>query len=296
MKTNNNFNILIVDDEKFNIELAAVYLKEEGYKLSFALNAKSALEAVYKKEISLILLDINMPKTDGFEVCTMLKKDIKTKDIPIIFLTAQTDIEYISRAFEAGGADYISKPFNGVELKARVRTQLQNLSYLEEIKHKQSKLAQLSITDPLTKLTNALYFDSQIKIYQSTKKDFWILYLKLDNFEKVNNLYGFYASNKIIKRLAAILKTHSSVDEVVSKLYGVSFGLLLKDYPKEDTLKLYKAIYSDILEDKELSKLINISAVLYHVTNKDLDIPSIYKQMQAKAREVEEKMEYFAFL
>ncbi len=296
MKTNNNFNILIVDDEKFNIELAAVYLKEEGYKLSFALNAKSALEAVYKKEISLILLDINMPKTDGFEVCTMLKKDIKTKDIPIIFLTAQTDIEYISRAFEAGGADYISKPFNGVELKARVRTQLQNLSYLEEIKHKQSKLAQLSITDPLTKLKNALYFDSQIKIYQSTKKDFWILYLKLDNFEKVNNLYGFYASNKIIKRLAAILKTHSSVDEVVSKLYGVSFGLLLKDYSKEDTLKLYKAIYSDILEDKELSKLINISAVLYHVTNKDLDIPSIYKHMQAKAREVEEKMEYFAFL
>ena len=296
MKTNNNFNILIVDDEKFNIELAAVYLKEEKYKVSFALHAQAALETIYKKDISLILLDINMPKTDGFEVCRMLKEDPKTKDIPIIFLTAQTDIEYISKAFEVGGADYISKPFNGVELKARVKTQLQNLSYLEEIKHKQSKLAQLSITDPLTKLTNSLYFDSQIKIRQSDKKDFWILYFKLAKFEKINSLYGFYASNKIIKRVASILKSKSYSNAVVSRLYGVSFGILVKDYPKEEILKLYKSIYSEIVQDKELSSLVNISAVLYHVTQRDLDIPSLYKQIQTKAQEVEENIETYSFL
>ncbi len=296
MKTNNNFNILIVDDEKFNIELAAVYLKEEGYKLSFALHARAALETIYKKEISLILLDINMPKTDGFEVCRMLKEDVKTKDIPIIFLTAQTDIEYISKAFEVGGADYISKPFNGIELKARVKTQLQNLSYLEEIKHKQSKLAQLSITDPLTKLTNALYFDSQIKMKQNAKQDFWILYFKLGNFEKINSLYGFYASNKIIKRVATILKSKSHSNAVVSKLYGVSFGVLVKDYPKEEIFKLYQGIYAEILLDKELSKLVSISAVFYHDNKRDLTLPSLYKQIQSKAEEVEAKVEHYSFL
>jgi len=296
VKTNNNFNILIVDDEKFNIELAAVYLKEEGYKISFALNAKAALETIYTKNISLILLDINMPKTDGFEVCRILKEDLKTKDIPIIFLTAQTDIEYISKAFEVGGADYLSKPFNGVELKVRVKTQLQNLSYLEEIKHKQSKLAQLSITDPLTKLTNTLYFDSQIKILQSGKKDFWILYFKLNKFEKINSLYGFYASNKIIKRVATILKSKTYVNAVVSKLYGVSFGVLLKDYSKEDILKLHNSIYSEILQDKELNKLVDISTVLYHVTKRELSIPSLYKQIQLAAQEIEEKREHYSFL
>ena len=296
MKTNNNFNILIVDDEKFNIELAAVYLKEEGYKISFALNAKAALETIYAKDITLILLDINMPKIDGFELCRMLKEDRKTKDIPIIFLTAQTDMEYVSRAFEVGGADYLSKPFNGVELKARVKTQLQNLSYLDEIKHKQSKLAQLSITDPLTKLTNSLYFDSQIKVQQSGKKDFWILYFKLNNFKKLNSLYGFYASNKIIKRVAIILKDKSYSNAVLSRLYGVSFGILVKDYPKEEIVKLYKSIYGEIAEDKDLSRIVNISVVLYHVTKRDLSIPSLYKQLQSKAEEIESKREGYGFL
>ncbi len=296
MKTNNNFNILIVDDEKFNVELAAVYLKEEGYKVSFALHAKAALEIIYAKDISLILLDINMPKMDGFEVCKMLKEDLKTKDIPIIFLTAQTDIEYISKAFEVGGADYISKPFNGVELKARVKTQLQNLSYLEEIKHKQSKLAQLSITDPLTKLTNSLYFDSQIKIQQSGKKDFWILYFKLNNFEKINALYGFYASNKIIKRVAAILKSKSYSNAVVSRLYGVSFGILVKDYSKEEITKLHKSIYSEIAKDKNLSQLVHISAVLYNVKERMLSVPSLYKQIQLKAQELDKNRGNYGFL
>ena len=148
MRTNNNFHVLIVDDEKFNIELVAVYLKEEKYQLSFALNAKGAIEQVMKSDINLILLDINMPGKDGFEVCEMLKADYKTRDIPVIFLTAQTDIEYISRAFEVGGVDYISKPFNGAELKARVKTHLQNVAYLEYIKDRQTKLAQISVTDP----------------------------------------------------------------------------------------------------------------------------------------------------
>ncbi len=296
MKTNNNFTILIVDDEKFNIEFAALYLKEEGYKVSFALNAKAALETIYVKDISLILLDINMPKTDGFQVCQMLKKDTKTKDIPIIFLTAQTDIEYISKAFEVGGADYLSKPFNGIELKARVKTQLQNLSYLEEIKHKQSKLAQLSITDPLTKLTNSLYFDSQIKIQQSGKKDFWILYFKLNNFEKINALYGFYASNKIIRRVATILKSKSYSNAVVSRLYGVSFGILVKDYTKKNIAELYKGIYNEIVKDRELNKIVNITAVLYNVKERSLTIPSLYKQIQLTLQELDKERENYSFI
>ena len=121
MKTNNNFNILIVDDEKFNIELAAIYLKEEGYQLFFAMNAEVVMQNIATKNIDLILLDINMPGKDGFEVCRILKSETKTKDIPVIFLTSKTDIDSISRAFKVGGVDYINKPFNSIELLARVR-------------------------------------------------------------------------------------------------------------------------------------------------------------------------------
>ncbi len=296
MKTNNNFHILIVDDEKFNIELAAIYLKEEGYKLSFALNATATFESIMKHDISLILLDINMPKKDGFEVCQMLKEDPKTKDIPVIFLTAQTDIEYISRAFEVGGADYISKPFNGIELKARVKTQLQNLAYLEEIKHKQSKLAQLSIIDPLTKLHNGLYFDSKMKIYQSKEKAFWFVYIKIKGFEKINKLYGFFRANKIIRIFSKILQDAAPSKSIVAKLHGVSFAILLKDYDKATIQKLYETIALEVSKDKEFNGAVEFSTVLYNVQDSSLSIPMLYKNVQMGIDKIEDTYEKFLFL
>jgi len=279
METNNKFNILIVDDEKLNIDLAAAYLKEEGYQISFALNAQAALESIDKKEISLILLDINMPKVDGFKVCEMLKSDAKTKDIPIIFLTAQTDIKFISRAFEIGGADYISKPFNGIELKARVKTHLQNMSYLLEIKHKQNKLAQLSITDHLTKVHNALYFDSQVKAYLTSNKSCWVYYLKLNNFEKINQLYGYDKANKVLRFFAKLLVDIMPKKTITSRLYGASFGVILKDYDKKTIKELSTKLSNNFSKNKELKQTINFSNVALNIKG-DETLSFIYKKLQ----------------
>ena len=297
MQTSNNFHILVVDDEKLNIELASIYLKEEGYKISFALNALGAIESVKKFEIDLILLDINMPQTDGFEVCEMLKDDNSTKDIPVIFLTAQTDITYISKAFEVGGADYISKPFNSIELKARVRTQLQNVSYLQEIKDKQTKLAQLSITDSLTKLHNALYFDSQIKIKQKSGKKFWFLYLKIDRFDKLNEVYGFYGANRILKIFSKILEETSFSNSLVARLYGASFGVQVKGYDKKVIKGLYEKIALHLLNDKDLGKLISFDMVAYSIKDKELQVPQIYKNVQKGIQKLKKSNENsFAFI
>ncbi|MCX6075191.1 MAG: response regulator [Campylobacterales bacterium] len=287
MKSNNNFNILIVDDEKFNIELAAAYLSEDGYNLSFATNAVSAIAGVYRHKIDLILLDINMPEKDGFEVCEILKSDSRTKDIPIIFLTAQTDINYISRAFEVGGIDYINKPFNGIELKIRVKTHLQSVAYLEEIKNKQSKLAQLSITDPLTKLHNSFFFDSQIKNYQHSGGNFWVIYLKINNFEKINQLYGFYGANKIIRLFAKILNEATQSNAIVAKLYGVSFGILLKNYDKSSIKAVGRNISSEFSKNIALHKTIQYSIVYLNVTP-ELTIPTLYKKLQTHLELIEQ--------
>jgi len=279
METNNKFNILIVDDEKLNIDLAGAYLKEEGYQISFALNAQATLEAISKKEVHLILLDINMPKIDGFKVCKMLKSDAKTKDIPIIFLTAQTDIKCISRAFEIGGADYINKPFNAIELKARVKTHLQNVAYLSEIKNKQSKLAQLSITDHLTKVYNSLYFDAQVKSYLSSQKKGWIYYLKIDNFEKMNQLYGYDKSNKILRYFAKLLTDIMPNKAIVAKLYGASFGVLLKEYDKKTIKELSIKLSNSFVKNKELKKIVTFSNVALKIKG-DETLPYIYKKLQ----------------
>jgi diguanylate cyclase (GGDEF)-like protein len=296
MSAASKFHILIVDDEKLNIELAAIYLKEEGYKLSFALNAKSAIESVMTKEIDLILLDINMPEKDGFEVCKLLKEDSKSKDIPVIFLTAQTDIEYISRAFEVGGVDYISKPFNGVELKARVKTHLQTLTNIQEIKEKQSKLAQLSITDPLTKLHNSLYLDSQLRGYATKNKQYWFIYIKIDRFEKINQIYGFNGGNKIIKKFAKLIKENTFSNATIARFYGAGFSILINDYEMKVLNALYEKIYKHYKKDKEMSKIFSFSTVLYNVKDPMISTTVLYKQLQTSMQNLEHSDERVIYI
>ena len=120
-----DMKILIVDDVSDNIQVAMNILKEESYSLSFATDGFEALELIKSEEVDLILLDIMMPKLDGFEVCRRIKLLENKKDIPIIFLTAKSDIETISKGFQLGGVDFISKPFHPEELLSRVKNHLE---------------------------------------------------------------------------------------------------------------------------------------------------------------------------
>lgn len=119
-------HILIVDDVSENLQVAMSLLKEDGYDFSYASDGEKALDLVLKKggEFDLILLDIMMPRLSGFDVCERIKKTIYA-DIPIIFLTARSDVDSISKGFEVGGVDYLTKPFHGAELLSRVRTHLE---------------------------------------------------------------------------------------------------------------------------------------------------------------------------
>lgn len=114
--------ILIVDDNPRSLQFLGNLLLENGYEPAAALNGENALKFVQKTTPDLILLDVMMPGTDGYEVCEKLKSDDATKDIPIIFLTAKITEEDVIRGFDAGGVDYVAKPFHSAELLSRVRT------------------------------------------------------------------------------------------------------------------------------------------------------------------------------
>ncbi len=116
--------VLIVDDISRNIQLIGGLLRAEGFLAEFAQNAEDAMKWLHENSFDLVLLDIMMPKTDGLELCRIMKKDPQLRDIPVIFLTAKTASEDIVKGFEAGGVDYLTKPFDSPELMARVRTHL----------------------------------------------------------------------------------------------------------------------------------------------------------------------------
>jgi len=117
--------ILAVDDVMQNLQVVGTMLRNEGYDVMPATSGVQALERVRVRMPDLILLDLMMPEMDGLEVCKRLKADPATHQIPIIFLTASNEMEHLVKGFEAGAVDYVTKPFNGAELLARVRTHLE---------------------------------------------------------------------------------------------------------------------------------------------------------------------------
>ena len=145
------YNVLIVDDVVENIQIAMNILREENYNLTFALSGEEALKLFENNHFDIILLDIMMPDMDGYIVCEEIRKIPHYAQVPIIFLTAKTDIDAISKAFEKGGSDYVAKPFHADELLSRVKSHLElhrarlvleqnNLSLQAKVKYEKERL------------------------------------------------------------------------------------------------------------------------------------------------------------
>ncbi len=133
-------SILIVDDVSANLNLLTGILKQHGYKVRPAPSGTLALEAARHAPPDLILLDIHMPEMDGFEVCRRLKAEEELKEIPVLFISALTDTRDKIQAFDAGGVDYITKPFQVEEVLARVKTHLELRRTRRELKRKNKRL------------------------------------------------------------------------------------------------------------------------------------------------------------
>ena len=125
--------VLIVDDAKTNVDILVEALRGE-YKLSVALDGHAALRAVEKSPPDLVLLDIMMPGLDGYEVCRRLRAHAPTREVPVMFLSSLEDVRNKAQGFEVGGNDYLTKPFEVLEIKARVRSLLKAKAYADAVR------------------------------------------------------------------------------------------------------------------------------------------------------------------
>jgi serine phosphatase RsbU (regulator of sigma subunit) len=125
--------ILIVDDAKSNVDILVEALRDE-YKLGVALDGASALRSIEKSPPDLVLLDIVMPGLDGYEVCRQLRAQERTRELPVVFLSSLEDVKNKAHGFEVGGNDYLTKPFEILEIKARVRSLLKAKAYADAVR------------------------------------------------------------------------------------------------------------------------------------------------------------------
>ncbi|MEW6685022.1 MAG: response regulator [Candidatus Edwardsbacteria bacterium] len=236
--------ILIVDDEPEIAELIKLDLLPvvtDG-KIITAHSGEQALEIIYpplsgragRQELpELIILDIMMPKIDGYQICRMLRNDTRTYHIPVIMLTAKKDLKEKFQGFEYGADDYITKPFEKLDLIARVRNQLRRPK--KEIPK-----------NPLTGLPGKLLIELKLQqISDNPEKKFGIIQLDLDNFKSFNLSYGFERGDEVLMFVASLLlevvRAEGSVTDFIGH-YGADDFLLITTSTKIEFLA--EAIFS----------------------------------------------------
>ena len=164
MKSGSDIHILIVDDVSENIQVAMNILKEEGYTFFFASDGQEAIDLVSDDRFDLILLDIMMPYIDGFDVCRQIKQMEHAKHIPIIFITAKTDVDSVSAGFDLGCVDYIVKPFHPAELLCRVRTHIELSQYRSSLE-KRTEEVELRVKSQEKRLSDEIEENQREMIY-----------------------------------------------------------------------------------------------------------------------------------
>lgn len=236
--------ILVVDDIPLNRKLQKTYLESVGYQVIIAQDGVEALQRIGEESPDLILLDIMMPNMNGFQVCRRLKGSENTRFVPIILVTALNEIEDKVKGIEAGADDFISKPFNKLELLARVKSLLRIKHLHDELELKikeleiaQSKLLQLAITDGLTELYNYRYFKDQLsqEITRAKRHNTYvsIAMIDIDYFKHYNDTHGHPAGDLVLKIIAQLLRNNIRKIDVAARYGGEEFALILTETDKQ---------------------------------------------------------------
>jgi diguanylate cyclase (GGDEF)-like protein len=276
-------NILVVDDKPDNLHILSMLLTQQGYEVRGVVSGMMALRAVQSAPPHLILLDIMMPDMNGYEVCKQLKANPQAQHIPVIFISALDELFDKVQAFQSGGVDYISKPFQFEEVVARVQTHInlyrmrtalrdlnqdleqrvaQRTAELEleiaERQRAQQQLLHLALNDPLTGLPNRVWFSERLaqnlnRAKESPSYRFAVLYLDCDRFKIVNDSLGHSLGDQLLISVAQRLEHCLEPMSMLARLGGDEFAILLEDVQDGSTaLKIAEQV------NRELSALYRV--------------------------------------
>ena len=261
MESKKKRTILAIDDSQTDLFLLRKHLSRMGYDVLLADNAQKGIDAAANEGPDIILLDIMLPDLNGIEVCKKLKADLKTSAIPVIFISAGDQPCDKAAGINAGAVDYIAKPFDPGELKARIGSVFRALELEEEN-------LLLANTDELTGLDNRrrLFDMLEREMFHARIKgnSLTMMMLDIDHFKKVNDTYGHLTGDMILRQLGKILKENTYPLDVVGRYGGEEFIILMPDTSQlkavqaaEKLLKIIDECNWDV-EGKNISVTVSI--------------------------------------
>ena len=262
----NNGNILIVDDTLANLKVLEELLSNEGYEVRVATNGHTALRSVEVELPELILLDIMMPNMDGFEVCKRLKTESRSMNIPVIFISALKEINEKIRAFNEGGVDYITKPFQSEEVLARVATHIELYRYRNELEKrvdeevkvriaKEKELIKQTIkaeTDQLTGIYNRHkmenIFENEFNRVKRYEEPLSLIMFDIDHFKKVNDNYGHDVGDLVLKEIVKVVNSNIRNVDVFARWGGEEFIIMCPETDLDSAVNLSEKLRKTIEE------------------------------------------------
>ena len=241
--------ILVADDDEDIVRFVEVNLRLEGFDVLTARDGEEALGTATESLPDLILLDVMMPRLDGFEVCKRLRSDARTKHISVIMLTAKSLSADKVVGLTAGADDYIIKPFDPIELVARVKSSLRRVRDMRAV-------------NPLTQLPGSLQVTDQASGRIEAGEAFGLVYVDLDKFKAFNDRYGFLKGDEAIKLLASCLRAsmeaHPSEEGFLGHMGGDDFVVMvdpeLAEVVAKDVCERWDAVAQSLYEAQDLAR------------------------------------------
>ncbi|SKB15071.1 Diguanylate cyclase (GGDEF) domain-containing protein [Planktothrix sp. PCC 11201] len=303
----NPCDILVIDDYPDNLRVLTAILAEQGYRVRKAINGQLALATIEAQVPDLILLDIQLPDINGYDLCRQIKANPRTYAVPILMISIHDQAEDIVRAFAEGAVDYIKKPFQPEEVIIRVKTQLMIRNLYNQLEHQNHtlfeknhqlqseveqriqteeflkaanlKLEKLAFIDSLTELGNRRYFDEQLpRIWRQMARNKQLISLvicDLDYFKIYNDTYGHPAGDLCLKQVAdAIKRALKRPGDAVFRYGGEEFVIILPETSLEGAIQVTKNIQ---LEVEQLHHL-HSNFSIYQKTTLSFGISSQYPE------------------
>ena len=215
--------ILVVDDDQDLTEAIRIRLEAENYEVLIATNGKEALHMLEKGKFDLILLDVALPKMDGFEVCKQIQSRVGQGYLPIIMLTVRAQQDEKVKGLDMGAHDYVTKPYEIDELLARIRAGLR-------AKREYDRILQMAERDALTGLYNRHSLDQRLREEFARAKrysrQFSLIMLDMDHFKKVNDTYGHQIGDIVLKQVADLITECARKSDIPHRYGGEEFVIM----------------------------------------------------------------------
>ncbi len=238
--------ILIIDDSDDARTVAKARLAPEGHEIICEDKALKAVEVATAVKPDLILLDVDMPGMSGFEVCRRLKRHEDLNMVPVIFLSGSCNAGDKVIGLDLGAVDYVTKPFDTFELRARVRAALRT-------KHLQDILRDKALIDPLTELGNRRAFDDRLNLEWSRAMRYNLnlsmILADIDMFKKVNDEYGHQAGDEVLRQVAGRLSACLRDCDAIFRYGGEEFAALLPQTPLDGAMDLAQRLRANLADE-----------------------------------------------